>query len=124
MRIDPPERTGDGTLRIADTGIGLTEEQVHEFLATIGRSSKRDDFGFARHDFLGQFGIGLLSCFLVADEIHVETRAADAPTVHWIGYADGRYSIGPAPRPARRDRDHGHAEAAASAPSSGSASPP
>src|SRR5690349_16407337 len=38
VRIDPPERTGDGTLRIADTGIGLTEEQVHEFLATIGRS--------------------------------------------------------------------------------------
>jgi molecular chaperone HtpG len=99
VRIDPPERTGDGTLRVADTGIGLTEEQVHEFLATIGRSSKRDDFGFARHDFLGQFGIGLLSCFLVADEIHVETRAADAPTVRWIGYADGRYSIEPADAP-------------------------
>ncbi len=95
VRIEPPELTG-GTLRVSDTGIGLTEEQVHEFLATIGRSSKRDDFGFARHDFLGQFGIGLLSCFLVADEIHVETRAADAPTVRWIGYADGRYSIEPA----------------------------
>jgi molecular chaperone HtpG len=99
VRIEPPERTGDGTLRVADTGIGLTEEQVHEFLATIGRSSKRDDFGFARHDFLGQFGIGLLSCFLVADEIHVETRAAGAPTVRWVGYADGRYSIEPADAP-------------------------
>jgi molecular chaperone HtpG len=99
VRIDPPGSTGDGTLRVLDTGIGLTEAQVHEFLATIGRSSKRDDFGFARHDFLGQFGIGLLSCFLVADEIRVETRAAGSPTVLWTGYSDGRYSVAPAATP-------------------------
>ncbi|MEV6925396.1 HSP90 family protein [Dactylosporangium sp. NPDC051485] len=93
IRIEPPDVTGDGTLRVHDTGIGLTEEQVHQFLATIGRSSKRDDFGFARHDFLGQFGIGLLSCFLVADEIRVLTRAEGAPAVLWRGFADGRYSV-------------------------------
>src|SRR5215475_10074523 len=29
-------------LRVSDTGIGLTEADVHQFLATIGRSSKRD----------------------------------------------------------------------------------
>jgi molecular chaperone HtpG len=91
--IEPPEVTGDGTLRVHDTGIGLTEDQVHELLATIGRSSKRDELGFARHEFLGQFGIGLLSCFLVADEILVETRAAVAPTVRWRGYSDGRYEV-------------------------------
>ena len=83
--IEPPELTGDGTLRVHDTGIGLTEAQVHELLATIGRSSKRDELGFARHEFLGQFGIGLLSCFLVADEIGCVTRAGDAPTVRWTG---------------------------------------
>ncbi|MEE6258536.1 HSP90 family protein [Plantactinospora sonchi] len=93
VRIEPPELTGDGTLRVHDTGIGLTEAQVHELLATIGRSSKRDELGFARHEFLGQFGIGLLSCFLVADEIQVRTRHADHPTVLWTGYADGRYRV-------------------------------
>jgi molecular chaperone HtpG len=93
VRIEPPDTTGDGTLRILDTGVGLTEEQVHQFLATIGRSSKRDDLGFARHDFLGQFGIGLLSCFLVADEIRVLTRAEGSPAVLWRGFADGRYSV-------------------------------
>ncbi|WP_432833559.1 HSP90 family protein [Dactylosporangium sp. CA-092794] len=93
IRIEPPDVTGDGTLRILDTGVGLTEEQVHQFLATIGRSSKRDDLGFARHDFLGQFGIGLLSCFLVADEIRVLTRAEGGPAVLWRGFADGRYSV-------------------------------
>jgi molecular chaperone HtpG len=91
--IEPPEVTGDGTLRVHDTGIGLTEVQVHELLATIGRSSKRDELGFVRHEFLGQFGIGLLSCFLVADEIHVRTRCGDEPTVRWIGYSDGRYQV-------------------------------
>ncbi|HEX6967787.1 MAG TPA: HSP90 family protein [Micromonosporaceae bacterium] len=91
--IEPAERTGDGTLRVHDTGIGLTEAQVHELLATLGRSSKRDELGFARHEFLGQFGIGLLSCFLVADEIRVQTRHGDEPTVLWTGYSDGRYSV-------------------------------
>src|SRR6185369_13835217 len=73
--------TGADGLRITDNGIGLTEAQVHELLATIGRSSKRDELGFARHEFLGQFGIGLLSCFLVADEIRVHTRRAGAEPV-------------------------------------------
>jgi molecular chaperone HtpG len=93
VRIDPPEVTGDGTLRVHDTGIGLTTAQVHELLATIGRSSKRDELGFARHEFLGQFGIGLLSCFVVADSVEVITKGADAPAVRWVGYADGRYEV-------------------------------
>jgi molecular chaperone HtpG len=93
IRIEPPEQTGDGTLRIHDTGIGLTTAQVHELLATIGRSSKRDELGFARHEFLGQFGIGLLSCFVVADSVEVVSQAAGAPTVRWVGHADGRYEV-------------------------------
>ncbi len=89
--------TGDAGLRVEDDGIGLTEAQVHELLATIGRSSKRDELGFARHEFLGQFGIGLLSCFLVADEIRVHTRRAGAPAVLWTGHSDGRYDVRPGP---------------------------
>ena len=108
--IEPPAVTGDGTLRAHDTGIGLTEAQVHELLATIGRSSKRDELGFARHEFLGQFGIGLLSCFLVADAIEVLTRSAGAPTVRWVGYADGRYAGQPAGAATRGAGHHGHAE--------------
>ncbi|WP_020519688.1 HSP90 family protein [Catelliglobosispora koreensis] len=92
VAIETPAHTG-GPLRVTDNGIGLTEAQVHELLATIGRSSKRDDLGFARHEFLGQFGIGLLSCFLVADRIQVHSRCGDAPTVEWIGSSDGSYQV-------------------------------
>jgi molecular chaperone HtpG len=90
-RIDV--RTADDVLSISDSGIGLTPDEVRELLATIGRSSKRDEIGFARTEFLGQFGIGLLSAFMVADEIEVVTRPADGPATHWIGTADGRYTI-------------------------------
>ncbi|MFF9915549.1 HSP90 family protein [Streptomyces sp. NPDC013457] len=96
-------RTGE-TLTITDTGIGLSEADVHRFLATIGRSSKRtvdgslDGAGLdaARGEFIGQFGIGLLACFVVADEITVLSRSAadpGAPTVEWRGHSDGRYTI-------------------------------
>ncbi|GIH07179.1 molecular chaperone HtpG [Rhizocola hellebori] len=94
---ETPATTADGSLRMHDNGIGLTEAQVHEFLATIGRSGKRDELGFSRHEFLGQFGIGLLSCFLVADEIRVQTRHEGHPTVYWTGHSDGRYEVAAGP---------------------------
>ncbi len=87
---------GTPTLVVTDDGIGLTESEVDELLATIGRSSKRAVAGDAEEpvSFIGQFGIGLLACFLVADEISVVTRSAlhpDAPTVRWRGRADGTH---------------------------------
>lgn len=104
--IDPaaPEKVTiecvEGTVHVHDSGIGLTEPQVHELLATIGRSSKRDELGFSRHEFLGQFGIGLLACFLVADEVQVLTRSAQGgDTLEWRGYADGRYQVRAADEP-------------------------
>jgi len=89
----------DAGLRVDDSGIGLTEADVHRFLATIGRSSKRDEVAgveAARREFLGQFGIGLLACFVIADEIVVVTRSAvdpAAPPVEWRAAADGSYTV-------------------------------
>jgi molecular chaperone HtpG len=83
-------------LHVEDPGIGLTEADVHRFLATIGRSSKRDDLVGARQEFLGQFGIGLLACFTVAQSIRVVTKSAadpSAPPVEWLASADGRYQV-------------------------------
>lgn len=81
------------TLSMYDNGVGLTEDEVHQFLATIGRSSKRD--AVSPEDFIGQFGIGLLSGFVVSDEVIVFTRSIQpgARTVKWIGRADGTYEI-------------------------------
>jgi molecular chaperone HtpG len=87
----------DGSLAVVDSGVGLTRAEAQELLATVGRSSKRDlDLGLGREEFLGQFGIGLLSAFMVADEIELVSRSArepDAPAVRWRGHADGSYDL-------------------------------
>lgn len=98
-----PTEGGAGTLCITDDGIGLTTAEVHTFLSTVGGSSKRSDAEAAaeraaeeRGGFLGRFGIGLLSCFMVTEEIVVVTRSAreaGAPAVEWRGRADGSYSV-------------------------------
>ncbi|QIY98492.2 HSP90 family protein [Streptomyces sp. S1D4-11] len=94
-----------GTLRVEDSGIGLTESDVHSLLATIGRSSKREDgLQAARSDFLGQFGIGLLACFVVAERIRVVSRSArtpDAAPVEWTATDDGSYTVRTLPHEAR-----------------------
>lgn len=83
----------DGRMHCFDAGVGLDDEDVRTFLATIGRSSKRDDLGLARTDLLGQFGIGLLSAFLVTDEIEVLSRKGDGAVVRWRGRGDGSYVV-------------------------------
>ena len=75
-----------------DDGIGLTEEEVHEFLSVIGQSSKRGDFN--EKDYIGRFGIGMLSCLVVSHEIVVETRSLiKNSSVCWKGKADGTYTV-------------------------------
>lgn len=87
----------DGSLLVTDSGVGLTRAEAEELLATVGRSSKRDlDLGSGREEFLGQFGIGLLSAFMVADDIELVSRSArdpQAPAVRWRGHADGSYDL-------------------------------
>lgn len=95
IELPAPDRTGRPVLVFRDNGIGLTEDEIHLFLATIGQSSKRDEAFLQRSDFIGQFGIGLLSCFVVSEEITVVTCSAKSgsKTIEWRGRADGTYSI-------------------------------
>jgi molecular chaperone HtpG len=46
-------------------------------------------------DFIGQFGVGILSCFLVSDEIVVISKSAreDSPAVEWRAKPDGTYEV-------------------------------
>ncbi|AEE44258.1 HSP90 family protein [Cellulomonas fimi] len=94
-----------GVLEVTDTGVGLTADEARELLATVGRSSKRDlELGVGRAEFLGQFGIGLLSAFMVSDRIELVSRSAadpDAPVVRWVGHSDGTYDLTTADRAAQ-----------------------
>ncbi|MFA7768102.1 HSP90 family protein [Streptomyces sp. NRRL S-448] len=102
-----------GRVTIEDSGIGLTAAEAHSLLATIGRSSKRGGEGAdlneqgleaTRQEFLGQFGIGLLACFVVARQIRVVTRSARDPRaapVEWLATDDGSYTVRELPHEAR-----------------------
>ena len=79
-----------------DNGTGLNEEEIHKFLSVIGQSSKYDiENNRANGDYIGRFGIGLLSCFMVTDHICVRTRSYKSPDtiLEWKGMADGTYTI-------------------------------
>lgn len=103
VRVELMEKQDGGppTLLFSDDGVGLTEEEIHRFLATIGESSKREALAERRNDFIGQFGIGLLSCFMVCDELLVVTRSVkgDGRTMEWRGRHDGTYSVRPSEHP-------------------------
>lgn len=91
-----------GTMAFTDNGSGLTEEGIHQFLAVIGQSSKTDlingTFQQGIEDYIGRFGIGLLSCFMVSDSITVHTRhISDKRGYIWTGLPDGTYTLNPAP---------------------------
>ncbi|MDE6087637.1 MAG: ATP-binding protein, partial [Oscillospiraceae bacterium] len=84
------------SLSFRDNGTGLTEQEIHQFLAVIGQSSKRDlQTGKIREDYIGRFGIGLLSCFMVTDEIIIRTRSAKNPAYvyEFHGKPDGTYEV-------------------------------
>jgi len=106
VRVELIEKQDGGlpTLLFSDDGVGLTEEEIHRFLATIGESSKREALAEHRNDFIGQFGIGLLSCFMVCNELLVVTRSVkgDGRTMEWRGRHDGTYSVRPSEHPLER----------------------
>lgn len=93
LTVIPPKKDLPATLVLEDNGIGLNEDEIHRFLATIGQSSKRN----SKHsdDFIGQFGIGLLSAFVVSEEIIVLTKSLEpgSPVFEWRGRSDGTYSL-------------------------------
>ncbi|NMM62584.1 HSP90 family protein [Clostridium sp. P21] len=82
----------EDTLVVEDNGIGLSKDDIENFLSVIGQSSKRKEI--LKGDFIGRFGIGLLSCFIVCDEITIITKKFNSKEVFkWVGKSDGTYEM-------------------------------
>lgn len=100
IRLVPDEEAK--TLTIADSGIGMTRDELVQNLGTIAHSgtarfqaamAESGDAGKA--DLIGQFGVGFYSAFIVADKVTVRTRAAGAEESHvWESDGRGAYSVG------------------------------
>ena len=92
--VGDPER---GVVTFRDDGIGLDEHDLVRHLSRVGASTKRDA---AAPGLIGQFGIGLLSGFLVADRLVVDTRKAGGAPLRWSAEVDGKYTVEPSDRTA------------------------
>ena len=104
-RIDLELDEENKTLSIADTGIGMNEEDLVSNLGTIARSGTKTFVsqlsGDAKKDsnLIGQFGVGFYSVFMVSNRVEVVSRKAGEERA-WRWTSDGRtgFSIEPAER--------------------------
>lgn len=105
ISIEPDQRL----LTISDNGFGLTEEEIGDYLATIGRSytrELRENLSLLSPDdasqLIGQFGFGFLSAFLIASEVTVTTRSlrGNGRALRWHSKGDEYYEVEPDERAA------------------------
>ena len=90
------------TITIADTGIGMSQQEAIDNLGTIAKSGTKAFMdklsGDQKSDaqLIGQFGVGFYSGFIVADKITVESRRAGAAAsdgVRWISGGTGDFEV-------------------------------
>lgn len=99
------------TLTIADTGLGMTAEDLADNLGTIAKSGSEQflaDLDAAKGEgedaatadaaqIIGRFGVGFYSVFMVAKKVEVTSRPAfapdDAPAHVWTSDGLGTYTV-------------------------------
>ncbi|VFP77885.1 molecular chaperone HtpG [Buchnera aphidicola] len=88
---------------ISDNGIGMTEKEVINNLGTIAKSGTKSFLNQMKNienkeknEFIGQFGVGFYSAFIVSEKVSVYTKHASEKTesgILWISEGKGEYSI-------------------------------
>ena len=84
--VNPEQKT----LKFIDTGLGMTADEVEEYINQIAFSGATDfieKYKDKTNDdqIIGHFGLGFYSAFMVADAVHIDTLSykKDAVPVHW-----------------------------------------
>ncbi|MDD6810978.1 MAG: molecular chaperone HtpG [Lachnospiraceae bacterium] len=84
--VNPEEKT----LKFIDNGIGMTVDEVEEYINQIAFSGATDFIEKYKDktnedQIIGHFGLGFYSAFMVADEVHIDTLSYQdgAKAVHW-----------------------------------------
>ena len=90
------------TLTIADSGIGMSRQELIDHIGTIARSGtqelrkrmKETQSAESFAELIGQFGVGFYSAFMVADKVSIVTRrAGQTEATRWESTGDGNYTL-------------------------------
>ena len=97
--------SANNTLTIADTGIGMNEQDLVEQIGTIAKSGTKSFVekltGDSKKDsnLIGQFGVGFYSVFMVAEKVEIISRkAGEEKASKWESDGKGEYNISDAER--------------------------
>ena len=89
-RIDVLVNPEEKTIKFIDNGIGMTEDEVDEYINQIAFSGAADFIEKYKDktsddQIIGHFGLGFYSSFMVANEVHIDTLSykPGAKAVHW-----------------------------------------
>jgi molecular chaperone HtpG len=99
IRIEYDEKKN--ILKIKDTGIGMTHDEVILNIGTIAKSGSAEfikQLAESKADvnnIIGKFGVGFYSVFMVAEEVIIKTKSykKDEPAVVWRSKGAGEYEI-------------------------------
>ena len=81
------------TIRISDTGIGMTADEVKKYINQVAFSGAsefmkqfEDKKPEEQGDIIGHFGLGFYSVFMVSEKVEIETLSCQegAEPVHWV----------------------------------------
>lgn len=94
--VNPEEKT----LKFIDNGLGMTAEEVEEYITQIAFSGATEFLEkykdkTTEDDMIGHFGLGFYSAFMVADEVHIDTLSykEGALAVHWVSDGGTEYEM-------------------------------
>jgi len=95
------------TLSVSDNGIGMTAEEVKKYINQVAFSSAEEFIQKYQKDadqqIIGHFGLGFYSCFMVAQNVEVDTLSyqAGAEAVHWSCDGSPQFELSESPRKER-----------------------
>ena len=94
--VNPEEKT----MKFIDNGLGMTEEEVEEYITQIAFSGatqflEKYKDKTTEDDMIGHFGLGFYSAFMVADEVQIDTLSykEGAKPVHWASEGGTEYEM-------------------------------
>jgi molecular chaperone HtpG len=90
----------DGTIKISDNGIGMTDEEVKKYINQIAFSGAKDFIEKYKdktddQQIIGHFGLGFYSAFMVAKKVQIDTLSCQegAQAVRWVSEGNTEYEM-------------------------------